>query len=134
MRIPHLRLAWTAAAGILAVWFFQRGDPTATNVWAVLGAVLGGALAAYLVWPAFAARLPPGYAIRVTPGGGVVAVLLGLAYALVPFAPGRSAAPSPAGVIARFVEMTLAVIAIGVVLSVIGASRIGGRPSGSSRT
>jgi hypothetical protein len=130
----HPRLAWTAAAGILAVWFFQHGDPTATEVPALLGSVLGGALGAYFVWPAFAARLPPGYAIRVTPGGGVVAVLLGLAYALLPFAPGRGAAPSPVGVIGRFVEMTLAVIAIGVVLSVIGASRTGGRPSGSSRT
>ena len=52
-----------------------------------------------------------------------MAVLLGLAYALLPFASGRGAAPSLAGLIGRFVEMTLAVIAIGVVLSVIGASR-----------
>ena len=35
MRIPHLRLAWTAAVGILAAWFVHRGDPTATNVPAV---------------------------------------------------------------------------------------------------
>ena len=68
MRIPHLRLAWTAAAAILAAWFIHRGDPTATEVPALLGAVLGAAVVAYLVWPAFAARLPPGYAIRVTPG------------------------------------------------------------------
>ena len=133
MRIPHLRLAWTVAAAILAAWFFHRGDPTATNAWGVLGSVLGAALVAYLVWPAFAARLPPGYAVVVTPGAGVVAVLLGLAYALLPFAPGRSANLSPVGVVGRFVEMVLAAIALGIVFSVIGASRTGSRQSGSSR-
>ena len=80
MRIPHLRLAWTAAVGILAAWFSQRNDLTATDVPTVVGA----AIVAYLVWPAFAARLPPGYVMALTPGGGVVAVLLGLMYALLP--------------------------------------------------
>ena len=137
MRIPHLRLAWTVAAGIVAAWFFYRGAPTAWDVPAVLGAALvalGAALVAYLVWPAFAARLPPGYAIRVTPGGGVVAILLGLMYALLPFAPGRSAAPSPVEVAARFAGMTLAAIALGFVVSVIAVSRTGSRQSGSPRT
>ena len=64
MWTPHPRLAWTAAVGILAVWFFQHGDPTAANVPAVLGEVLGAALVAYLVWLVFAARLP-----RATPYG-----------------------------------------------------------------
>ena len=134
MRIPHLRLAWTAAVGIVAAWFFYRGAPTATDVPAVLGAVVGAALVAYLVWPAFAARLPPGYVMALTPGGGVVAVLLGLMYALLPFAPGRSAAPSPVEVAARFAGMTLAAIALGFVVSVIAVSRTGSRQSGSSKT
>jgi hypothetical protein len=132
--IPHPRLAWTAAAGILAVWFFQHGGPTATNVPAVLGEVLGAALGAYLVWPLFAARLPQSYALVLRPGGGVVAVLVGLVYALAPFASGTSAALSLAEVVGRFVWTALAVIAIGVVLSILGASRTGSRQSGSSRT
>jgi hypothetical protein len=49
MRIHRLRLAWTAAAGILAPWLFHHGDPTATDVSVDLGVVLGPALAVYLV-------------------------------------------------------------------------------------
>lgn len=116
MDVRWLRFIWSASVGVVAAWFSGGSDlePRA------LPALLVAALVAYFVWPAFAPYLPRHYTLGATLGSVVVVLLIGFAYALVPVIWGGEpiAIPVLAG---RFAVMALATVALGIVLSVLGA-------------
>lgn len=118
MDVPVTRLAWSIAVAILIAMVVGRGAVGLTAV----PAFLLVALLAYLVWPTIAARLPTGYSFKVTPGGGVLAVIFGLAFAAIQAV--QSGESLTVGSVAwRTVQGTLAVLAVAVVFSVLGATR-----------
>ena len=75
MRIPCTRLLGSLSFAALVTLVVER---TAVEPASIVG-LLVGTLVFYLAWPAYAARLPAGYAWTVKPSGSVTAILLNLA-------------------------------------------------------
>lgn len=120
----RLRMVWSVAAAFLAAWLLggRELEPMALAAFAV------AAVIAYVAWPAFAAGLPPAYALRVTTRGIVAAFLVGIAYAVLPVVQGTGAV-SIASLTVRFVAMALLAVTASVVFSVIGARVFNRQPA-----
>jgi len=74
MRIPWTRLVGSLCFAALVTLLVER---TAVEPASIAG-LLVGTLVFYLAWPAYAARLPPGFTWSVRPSGIVTVLLLNL--------------------------------------------------------
>ena len=75
MRMPWTRLLGSVCFAALVTLLVER---TAVDAGTIAG-LLGATLVFYLAWPAYVARLPPGYTWTVRPSGIVTVLLLNLA-------------------------------------------------------